>query len=96
MQEIDLDMTDPADESGVIRRVESVLAEAGLTMHTRGTLKRYPGCTHWHWRNGTLPGTLEVTFWPARRRLWFKVQSGRRAPWIDLMTPGLVAKLQQR
>jgi hypothetical protein len=37
---------------------------------------------------------LEITLWPAQTRAWFKVQSGRRAPWIDLMVPKLKESLE--
>jgi hypothetical protein len=26
---------------------------------------------------------LEITVWPKGRRVWLKVQAGRRAPWIE-------------
>jgi hypothetical protein len=37
-----------------------------------------------------MPGTLEITVWPAQHRAWFSVQRGRRAAWID----GEIARLQ--
>ncbi len=83
------------DTGGVIGRVESVFASHGLTMTSRGSVKSYPGCTHWHWTNGNERGTLEVTLWPAKRRLWFKVQAGRRAAWIDRLVPVLKAALER-
>ena len=92
--ETDINIRDVDDTAGVISRVESVLTSHGLTMHSRGSVKSYPGCTHWHWKNGRQAGTLEVTLWPARRRLWFKVQSGRRAAWIDQLVPVLKAALE--
>ena len=94
MTEIDIKLPGIDDADGVIQRVESTLASHGLTMHSRGTVKSHPGCTHWHWKSGRQSGTLEVTFWPARRRLWFKVQSGRRAAWIDQIVPVLKAALE--
>jgi hypothetical protein len=92
--EIDINVPRIDDVDDVIRRVESTLAAHGLTMRSRGSVKSYPGCTHWHWRSGRQSGTLEVTLWPARRRLWLKVQAGRRAAWIDQVVPALKAALE--
>ena len=52
-----------------------------------GSVKSYPGCTHWHWKRDNEAGTLEVTLWPARRRIWFKIQAARRSGWIDQLVP---------
>ena len=94
MVEIDIDIPRIDDAVHVSARVESVLRSHGLTMTSRGTLRSCSGCIHWHWKNGQLPGTLEVTWWPAKVRLWFKVQSGRRADWIDQLIPRLKADLE--
>ena len=95
MREVEIDIPGIDDTAGAVRRVEAILKSRGLTMHSRGSVKRYPGCTHWHWRNGRHTGTLEVTLWPAKRRLWFKVQSARAAPWIDQLMPALKADLEK-
>ncbi len=92
---MDIDIACIDDTTRVIQRVESILKLKGLTRHSRGTLKSYPGCIHWHWKNGKLPGTLEVTLWPTKRRLWFKVQAGRRAEWIDQVIPTLKVALEK-
>jgi hypothetical protein len=95
VREVEINIPNIDDTAGIIRRVESVLAAHRLTLRSRGTVKSYPGCTHWHWKNATETGTLEVTLWPARRRLWFKVQAGRRAAWIDQIIPLLKAALER-
>lgn len=46
----------------VTQAIDDALAESGLTVTLRDTLKKYPGCRHWHAKSGRLPGTLEVTF----------------------------------
>jgi hypothetical protein len=94
MREVEINIPKIDDTDEVIRRVESVLTSHELTMRSRGTVKSYPGCIHWHWKNGKQSGTLEVTLWPAKRRLWFKVQAGRRAAWIDQLIPALKADLE--
>src|SRR5687768_17700711 len=65
----------PIDESA-IARIDAALAAHGLLVTMKGTLKSYPGCTHWHCKSGNEKGTLEITLWPAQKRAWFKVQSG--------------------
>jgi hypothetical protein len=95
VREVEINIPDIHDTAAVMRRVESVLASHQLTVRSRGTVKSYPGCTHWHWKNGNQSGTLEVTLWPAGRRLWFKVQAGRFAPWIDQLIPALKADLEK-
>lgn len=62
--------------------IESCCAEAGLRVTLKGALAAYPGCVHWHLRHGNDKGTLEITLWPAQRRIWFKVASNRGGPWI--------------
>ncbi len=95
MTETDINVPRIEDADRVIRRVESVLTSHGLTMHSRGTVKSYPGCTHWHFKDGKHAGTLEVTYWPAKRRVWFKVQAKRTAAWIDQLVPVLKEDLEK-
>ena len=45
-------------------------------------MAKYPGCTHWHLKKDRETGTLELTWWPARNRLWFKIATGRQADWM--------------
>ena len=85
----------PADESA-IARIDDAIAACGLLTTMKGTLKSYPGCTHWHCKRGRETGTLEITLDPARARAWFKVQTGRRATWIDDVIPKLKLALEQQ
>ena len=96
MTEIDIDMPDRDDPPRAIARVERVMRDAGLRQVSRGTLKSYAGSTHWHYKRGDEPGTLEITLHPSKQRVWFKVQVGRRAPWIDELIPQLKAELEKR
>lgn len=63
--------------------VEAMATRAGLTKGLRRTLKTYPGSVHWHLTKPGERGVLEVTWWPASRRLWLKVHPMREADWID-------------
>ena len=96
MTEIDIDMPDRNDVRGAIAQIERVMRENGLTMASRGTLKTYPGCTHWHYKRGDEKGTLEITLLAGGKRVWFTIQTARRAPWIDQVLPRLKAALEKR
>ncbi len=72
-----------ADPFAIEQTLDRAIADSGLTVTLRATLRKYPGCIHWHLKLGRESGTLELTFWPRERRAWFTVQSGRKAPWIE-------------
>jgi hypothetical protein len=60
-------------------------AEAlGLRVASDGTLRRYPGSRHWHLKKVGSSGTLEVTHWPAKERLWVSYHANRigGAGWV--------------
>jgi hypothetical protein len=80
----------------IIRVVEKTVAALDLIITMRGGLKTFPGCTHWHLKRDRGRGTLEITWWPSRRRLWIKIQAGRTADWIDPMAPRLKREIQVR
>jgi hypothetical protein len=93
MYELDIPLTAhlTAERAGAL--VEAIVAAEGLQVRLRGTLARYPGSLHWHLASPAARGTLEVTYWPARNRLWLSVQAGRRAEWIPQAVPRLHAAL---
>jgi hypothetical protein len=82
MREIDLGMPTGWHGASIVAIVEEVASGAGLTV-TRGSLRSYPGCTHWHLKKPGSKGTLEATWWPQKERLWLKVHPLREAGWID-------------
>jgi hypothetical protein len=92
VREIDFDVPAERESEDVIAAVERACAAEGLTQTLRGTLRAYPGCVHWHFKNGAARGVLEITWWPKTRRLWVKVASGREAAWID----GVVERVKGR
>ena len=82
-------------DSVVPAAVLQVCGDAGLRVTLDGTQKSYPGSRHWHYQLGRQPGTLEVTWWPARRRLWLKVAAGRASTAIMDMLPRVQAALTE-
>ena len=76
--------------------IQEVIAERGLNITLRDTLKAYSGSVHWHLKRGREPGILELTSWPKERRAWFSVQSRRDAPWVEEEMEYLYEILQHR
>ena len=83
MREIPIEVAPEVPDARVPRALDQAIEASGLRVVTRGSLKTYPGCTHWHLKNGNERGTLELTWWPRERRLWFKIQARREAEWMD-------------
>jgi hypothetical protein len=93
MVEVDIPLHDALSLARVPLVVERACAEAGLKPTLTGTVARYAGSRHWHFRMGQARGTLEVTFWPAERRLWLKVAAGRQSTWTEAVLPKLAQAL---
>jgi len=88
MDQIDFLIPEHCNLDGAEKLIEEVCSAAGLQVAMKGSLSTYPGSIHWHYKLGTKQkGTLELTLFIAGRRIWAKVQSGRKAPWIDDMLP---------
>ena len=74
--------------------IASAAAELGLSVASDGTLKVYPGSRHWHLRKPGTSGTLEVTHWPAKSRLWVAYHSNRIGDgWVAAAAQQLAAIL---
>jgi hypothetical protein len=74
--------------------IEGAAAHYGLQIRMKGTLRTYPGSQHWHLHKPGERGTLEVTLWPAGKRVWFSVQAGRRAERITNIIPQIKAWIE--
>lgn len=95
MRQIEIPLTSSAD-GDIERAIDESIADAGLRVTLRGSLRQYAGCIHWHVKRGDEPGTLEITFWPREHRAWFSIQDGRTADWIDDALMNLASALQRR
>ena len=69
----------------------------GLTISSEGKLAAYPGSRHWHLKIGRRSGTLEVTVWPARNRLWVTYHANRVGDgWVQQLAPVFARALAER
>jgi hypothetical protein len=91
MEEIEVQINPAGIEEQLAPLIEGAVVHYGLQIRMRGTLRTYPGFQHWHVHKPGERGTLEVTLWPAGKRVWFSVQAGRRAEWIADIVPQLKA-----
>lgn len=83
MREIEVTIAADARLDGAEAVIEGACAAEGLRLTLKDTLKAYPGCVHWHYKLGKEAGTLEITLWVAKRRIWFKVSAGRQGAWME-------------
>ncbi len=75
--------------------VEQLLLNQGLIVSLKGTLSKHSGSIHWHLIKLDQKGTLELTWWPVRHKLWFQVQSGRKSAWITELLPELLLECEK-
>jgi hypothetical protein len=93
MIETPIHLAGAALTADIEQRAEQVCIDAGLHIALKTTLASYPGCVHWHWKQGSAPGILELTWWSQQRRLWFAIHENRKAAWIDRLMASLPARL---
>jgi hypothetical protein len=102
MVEIEIHWPEDMPVTDMITNIEACCSAINLTQTMRGTLGKYPGCTHWHYKNGkakgvdTPRGVLEITLWPKQHRLWLVVHENRKADWIDETASQLKAAIEAR
>jgi hypothetical protein len=96
LREIAISLASPADCHEIERAIEQAIDDAGLNTSLRASLRKFPGCIHWHLKRGAEPGTLELTFWPRERRAWFTIQDGRGAAWIEEQLAVLDTAIRRR
>jgi hypothetical protein len=92
MREIEIEI----DAGRVVsdREIEAAAKELSLVATLKGTLAKYPGSIHWHFKNGRERGALEVTLQPAERRVWVSIQDGRRGEWVERAAREMVELLR--
>jgi len=83
MQEYEFQVPSSAELAVVDSAIEAACIAEGLQLGMKGSLARFPGSIHWHFKKPGERGTLEITSVPQANRVWAQVQSGRRADWIE-------------
>jgi hypothetical protein len=96
MLEVEFSVPQKCDLKLVERLIEEICAGRGLQVAMKGSQSKFPGSVHWHYKREKQKGTLELTLFPASRRLWAKVAKGRKAPWIDLELPPLRREVEKK
>ena len=99
MTDIDIKLPRTPNADAVIAAVEKVAASETLHVTMKDTLKKYPGCIHWHFKLGKEPGILEVTWWPSEAeerpdRLWLSVHNNRQGAWMAAFLPRMKGLLE--
>ena len=70
-------------------KIEKSCAGRGLRMMMKKPLGKFPGSIHWHYKKNSEPGTLELTLWCEKHRVWATIHDNRSAEWIEEELPGL-------
>ena len=84
-------------EPKILDAVRDAAAELGLTVARDDSLATYPGSRHWHLRNPSVSGTLEVTSWPAGSRLWVSYHDNRVGDgWVRETAPLFAQEIGRR
>jgi len=94
--EIAIRVPDGIRPDKIVSAVDRTIVDLGLIVTIRGSLKSFPGSTHWHLKRGRGRGTLEATWWPGMRKLWIKIQAGRTAQWIEEIAPRFKREIESR
>lgn len=101
MEDIDIKLPVALDTNTVVAAVEEICANEALQITMKSTLKKYPGCVHWHLKKRDERGILEVTWWPRMQekkppRLWLSVHGNRNADWIFQLMPRLKTLIEKQ
>ena len=109
MTELEIVLPSAVNETRVETIVDEVCAAEKLHATMKSTLNQYPGCVHWHFKQGKARGVLEVTWWPsnpdkkqsrqqesAPPRLWLSIHGNRMADWIEPLMPRLKLLIEER
>ena len=83
MREVDVEIPESVQSTDLMEAIERICVVHQLHCTLKGTLVTYPGSLHWHFKKGKQKGTLEITWWESKNRLWFKVANGRTGEWME-------------
>jgi hypothetical protein len=95
MIEINIHIPTHIERTTIPSLIEQVCDSEQIILAGRTTLSSYPGSIHWHYKQKKERGTLEITWWEQKDRLWFKVAAGRNAAWIESAMARIKAHIEQ-
>jgi hypothetical protein len=95
LRDLEIPLSSKKNCGEIERSIDRAIGDTGMRITLRTSLRKFPGCVHWHVKDGRKAGTLEITFWPEQRRAWFSIQSGRRADWIEEKLNLILAAIQR-
>jgi hypothetical protein len=84
------------DEEQVIDELEETIEEFSLRITQKTTLSTLKGSVHYHLKQGTSSGLLELTYWPKQKRVWVEIHHNRRADWNERMIEPFAEALAHR
>ncbi|MWC30227.1 hypothetical protein [Paenibacillus sp. MMS18-CY102] len=73
------------DHDLVIQEIEGVIEQFELNITQKTTLSTLKGSVHYHLKQGKKAGVLEITYWPAKHRLWVEIHDNRSSEWNRLV-----------
>ena len=83
MTNLEITVPPHADLERLEALVEKVCQTEGLTAAAKTSLASFPGSVHWHFKREGEKGVLELTLWPAKRRLWASIHADRTGSWTE-------------
>jgi hypothetical protein len=89
MNQVEFRVPRGSDLADTENLIEKICAGHGLKLTRKGSLAKFPRSVHWHYKKCSGRGTLELTLWRERGRIWASIQDGRKAEWIEEELPEL-------
>jgi|HigsolmetaGSP12D_1036236.scaffolds.fasta_scaffold00219_9 hypothetical protein len=83
-------------QSGAGSCRKETIREFNLTVTQKTTLSTKKGSVHYHLKSGVLPGLLEATYWPQKRKLWVEIHRNRSAEWNRRAIASFAGRLADR
>jgi hypothetical protein len=84
------------EEDFILNEIEGIIKEFNLTITQKTTLSTMKGTIHYHLKKGKLPGVLELTYWPQKKRLWIEIHDNRKSEWNENIISSFAERIADR
>jgi uncharacterized membrane protein len=84
------------EEDFILNEIEGIITEFNLTITQKTTLSTMKGTVHYHLKRGKLPGILELTYWPQKKRLWIEIHDNRKSEWNQSIICSFAERIADR